>query len=770
MDKTIYKVLLLIVLEINITIDMSNADDIFSQIIEEFESSNDLREWAKAKKLLQDPVVIARLIFLESSNDPSKRRDLASTDVLFLNILSEFKYPEELRKWANEMNLSQNEMVLAKIEYMEGLKRKIGAFTDKQKLNKWVESNNMQNNPMVNERLLKMGSDQLKECFKCNKKYSVRYFNNHACRENCNVRCKKCNTIFESRKLFYSHVMNVHHKGGAELQDTPFDVPPWEDGQGNVVDEELKEVYETHKSLILDTHLFGEMTSIYNFPINNDFDTQTLLRQVREIYDRENQVIKLNMIFGIILKNKETNEYRFFKPYKNSEVFVKSLQIADATDIGTFHGLVSQLNFNDYILRQRPDSKWIPVLVTQVRYWVNKTNFPMGSTVEIPDYLKNKKCLITLTSNYKGKVVYKDNLCIFRCYTYHKHPLFYVNDPKQFEQKVKENLAEYKKFIQTTEFKGFFAKDIDKFEECFEVNVNIFIIDENEVVIPKFKSLNRYFNTINLNLFENHLSYITNMDTYSKKFKCIKCQKLFGGQSNLKRHATTCSDATKYVYPGGFFSVNKNIFDELEEIGVHVDEIDRLYKWFIVFDFEALLVKPNIKSTNKLTWSHRHHPISVSVCSNIDGFTKPKCFVNTDTDELLKSMVDYMYLISDSAYNLAREKWKNVFEILDITEEQPLSKRRKISVESEESEDSYEKYMTFVREKIGKKFDEYCRQIPVLGFHSSKYDIPLIREKLAKIFNLNEGAYVIKRFNSYISITQKKTKNFGYYQFFGGRL
>ena len=153
----------------NITIDMSNADDIFSQIIEEFQSSNELREWAKSKNMLEDPIVIARLIYLGSNNDQFKRVDLASSDVLFLNILSEFKSPVDLRKWAKQMNISDNKMILAKIEYMEGLKRKIDSYTNTQKLNKWAETNSMHNNPMVNERLQKIGCGQLKVCYKCNK-------------------------------------------------------------------------------------------------------------------------------------------------------------------------------------------------------------------------------------------------------------------------------------------------------------------------------------------------------------------------------------------------------------------------------------------------------------------------------------------------------------------------------------------------------------------------------------------------------------------------
>jgi hypothetical protein len=592
---------------------MSNADDLFTHIIEEFQSPTELREWARVTCMMEDPVVKARLTFLESNEDQTKRVDMASSDVLFHSILSEFKCPIKLRKWAEEVNMLNDVMIVSRIDYLKGLKRKINYFTNIKSLKEWANKTELSQSPLVNERLQNMGC-RMKECSKCKKHYNSSYIKRHICTNNeCEVRCRKCNGIFESRKVLYSHFMNIHHKGGAELQDMPFNIPPWEDQQGNVIDEDLKRVYDTHKSLILDTHVFGEITSIYNFPINNEFDTETLLRQAREIYDRENQVIKLNMMFGVILKNRETDEYRFFKPYRNSEVFTDSLQIADATDLGSFHGKVSALNFNDYILRQRPNSKWIPVLVTQVKYWVNKSNFPMGGSVILPSYLRNKKYLISLTSNYKGKKSYNDNVCAFRCYTYHMHAELYVKEPKKFEEIVKHNYEKYIEFTQSTNFNGIDMKDVDKLEECFELNINIYVMDEKEVITPVFKSMLRFTDTMNLNLYENHLSYITKIDVFSSKFKCVKCEKLFRSQSNLKRHDTTCNAKTKYVYPGGFFVPNKTVFDELQEIGINVAEEDRKFEWFIVFDFEAILMKTDIKSSEKLNWSHKHVPISVSV-------------------------------------------------------------------------------------------------------------------------------------------------------------
>ena len=97
----------------------------------------------------------------------------------------------------------------------------------------------------------------------------------------------------------------------------PLDKMPWDDGQ----DEDLQKVYEMHSSFILDKHQIGPISSIYNFPLGNAFDVDTLMEQVNEIYKMENNSFKVNLTFGIILQNRESKEYRYFKPYKNDEVF-----------------------------------------------------------------------------------------------------------------------------------------------------------------------------------------------------------------------------------------------------------------------------------------------------------------------------------------------------------------------------------------------------------------------------------------------------------------
>jgi hypothetical protein len=107
----------------------------------------------------------------------------------------------------------------------------------------------------------------------------------------------------------------------------------------------------------------------------------------------------------------------------------------------------------------------------------------------------------------------------------------------------------------------------------------------------------------------------------------------------------------------------KSIFEELEEHGY--DAKERLFPWFIVFDMEALLIPLDDTDATNLTWTHKHQPISVSINSNVPGFSEVKCIVDTDVDALMSQMVDYMHTISDATNDMARTKWSGALKHLE---------------------------------------------------------------------------------------------------------
>ena len=62
--------------------------------------------------------------------------------------------------------------------------------------------------------------------------------------------------------------------------------------------------------------------------------------------------------------------------------------------------------------------------------------------------------------------------------------------------------------------------DLPDFEECFGIDVNVFQMSENRLATPLYRSLKTHQEILNLNAFEQHLSYIKDPKMYCKKYEC----------------------------------------------------------------------------------------------------------------------------------------------------------------------------------------------------------------------------------------------------------
>ncbi|KAL4222308.1 hypothetical protein ACF0H5_018346 [Mactra antiquata] len=194
-------------------------------------------------------------------------------------------------------------------------------------------------------------------------------------------------------------------------------------------------------------------------------------------------------------------------------------------------------------------------------------------------------------------------------------------------------------------------------------------MSQGDIAITRFKSLesivgeNNTKDIMYLNLHEEHLSYIKDFSVYSKIFRCDMCSKLFSSNYKCNIHKQKCEIKTKINLPSGYYSLPKSIFEILEEYGIVVEQKDRHFPWFITYDFESLLLQET-DVVNSQKWHTTHKPVSVSICSNVEGFETPKFLLDDNTDSLLSQMVSYMYEISEKVYTLSQIKWKHVFDQL----------------------------------------------------------------------------------------------------------
>lgn len=169
------------------------------------------------------------------------------------------------------------------------------------------------------------------------------------------------------------------------------------------------------------------------------------------------------------------------------------------------------------------------------------------------------------------------------------------------------------------------------------LNIDIFELDQEANTHIVYKSPSIYDDQMYLNMYENHLSYITNMKRYANKYVCSLCQKHFTTCKKLHRHEKGCSNKTLHIFPGGFNEIKNTIFETLREIDIIIQEDDEYFPWFIVFDFEAILEKSSAcKLTSKLELERIHKPISVSICSNVPDFEMPYFILNEDVKNIIK--------------------------------------------------------------------------------------------------------------------------------------
>ena len=175
------------------------------------------------------------------------------------------------------------------------------------------------------------------------------------------------------------------------------------------------------------------------------------------------------------------------------------------------------------------------------------------------------------------------------------------------------------------------------------------------------------------------------------------------------------------------------IFEKLEECDIWVPEKDRIFPWFIVYDFEAILEKVERKG-EKLVYTTRHKPVSVAMATNAPH-CDPVCYVETDIDELLRQMFDYLDETADEIRELSEGKWGWVKTALN----KKMDQWQKEPMETSEDQ-SYGDGDTMMKNALSSLYGElegYISQVPVLGFNSAKYDLNLVKQKLAMYMQMH---------------------------------
>ena len=494
-------------------------------------------------------------------------------------------------------------------------------------------------------------------------------------------KCQHCDQTFSSVSYLANHVAQVHtaQKRSSSsqegitaskqarlddewredpIQPEPSMLPNEEDELSSPV----QEIFQHHWSSIRTHHHTGQhVQDVYNFRIK-DLNMHSLVDQLQQLFRNQHTRFKVNVSFGFILRHTETGELRYYHSSQNmGRLLDVPHMVSNQRDFDAFLDSILVEDVLEWARQQRPDSKWIVLSVTNLTVFVNKLpNHLIGNpSVVLPDYLKNRKGLIALDKDIKGNSSYNDNLCFFRALVVHRG--VDRNPTTTFEAAVKKT---FKDIIggNPLSFKGVMLEDLPTLENKLQMNVNVFELkrQEGEPIVGRVvqRSFHKYKDTMNLNVYGDHFSLITNLDRYCQSFECPCCHKLWKQLFRLNRHMKGCTNVTKRKFIGGSYQNELTVFELLIDEGIMVPKEYQFYPYRITYDFECYFDRQDVPScTDKLQWQAKHVPLSVSICSNVPGFEKPKCLITTGKpDSLVTDMVSYMHDIQETAALLVTEQ------------------------------------------------------------------------------------------------------------------
>ena len=478
----------------------------------------------------------------------------------------------------------------------------------------------------------------------------------------------------------------------------------------------------------------GEKQSTYTFRWENQAAPQWA-RILPSIVNRQAARFKINYSHSFLLFNRDTKEYRYFHASNNNaRVLDAPVLINNPNDFDQFIKHVAGDDTLWQALRHRPDTKWTVSAIVSTTFYVDKIrDHPIGCcSRRLPDPVRNNKSIVTFENDktHKNKPL-GDNLCFFRCLA------LFRGTPIYGLERETRRLAD-----QWGDKCGVKLSDIYKLENMFEINVQVYKYDlEKACLVPHLRSLRLHKQTMYVLLHERHFCYIKDINAATNSFACENCGSLWKHLGKLHRHQQTC----KGPHPeekcvGGVYHPQLTPLEQVAAEGISVDT-SFVYPFRATYDFESYFTPINRMSA-KTTYVNTHVPMSVSVCSNVPGYTQPKCFVSTgDSKTLVEQMINYLEEIADTVYAVLLEAFKPVCDA--ITEKLLAS-------------DGDCKRLC----KVHKAFDRYLRQLPVVGFNSGKYDINVIKPYLVRQLAFESEEDEAKPFGKGINSLIKKNNNF----------
>ena len=126
---------------------------------------------------------------------------------------------------------------------------------------------------------------------------------------------------------------------------------------GDVDDQSLREELESCKHFFTDTELENGRHRVFNFAMST-FDLILLNDKLDCVFKELKCAAKVNLAFGLVLKNVEDGSSRYLYAHKNSTVMESSKLVCTRADMTNLKDRMQRIDIVDICTRERANTKW----------------------------------------------------------------------------------------------------------------------------------------------------------------------------------------------------------------------------------------------------------------------------------------------------------------------------------------------------------------------------------------------------------------------------
>jgi len=254
-----------------------------------------------------------------------------------------------------------------------------------------------------------------------------------------------------------------------------------------------------------------------------DTSLSNVYKILNNIYNKAKSAFKIHLSFSYVFINKLTGDVTINSPtskfyFNNPQLIKNKLNMINMLNKITDHAIKSEL---DQLL---PNTQSQLIGVYSISVKISNLSYLIGTCINLPNYILNSKYIISHDT-------VENNLCFWVCCA-----LMHGCRRDKFITKTKELFIKYYGKYNSN-YNGFdYINELTNFENTFEFGINIVKYNKDSSLSYNHKSPHIDKQQKYINLYNNHFSYITNINKLAKLYKCDKCGSTFRDNNNLRIH------------------------------------------------------------------------------------------------------------------------------------------------------------------------------------------------------------------------------------------